>query len=100
MSLDDQVSPRTRRSFIKNTASLAAAVLSARTAAAQSGQTVATPGGPANMINDMTFEDVRKLLDLSPNATCASPSSASIKSRLEACYLRTGGRLDRHFTSC
>ena len=24
----------------------------------------------ANMINDMTFEDVRKLLDLSPNATC------------------------------
>ena len=22
------------------------------------------------MINDMTFEDVRKLLDLSPNATC------------------------------
>jgi hypothetical protein len=43
MSLDDQVSPRTRRSFIKNTASLAAPVLSARTAAAQSGQTVATP---------------------------------------------------------
>jgi len=70
MSLDDQISPGTRRSFIKNTAGLAAALLSARTAAAQTSQTVAIPGGPANMINDMTFEDVRKLLDLSPNATC------------------------------
>jgi predicted cupin superfamily sugar epimerase len=67
---DDQVSAGTRRSFIKNTASLAAAMLSARTVAAQTGQTVAIPGGSANMINDMTFEDVRKLLDLSPNATC------------------------------
>jgi uncharacterized protein len=70
MSLDDQISPGTRRSFIKNTAGLAAAALSARTAAAQTSQTMAIPGGPANMINDMTFEDVRKLLDLSPNATC------------------------------
>jgi uncharacterized protein len=67
---DDQVSAGTRRSFIKNTASLAAAMLSARTAAAQTSQTVAIPGKSANMINDMTFEDVRKLLDLSPNATC------------------------------
>ena len=70
MSLDDKGAPRTRRSFIKNTAGLAAALLSARTAAAQTSQTVAIPGGPANMINDMTFEDVRKLLNLSPNATC------------------------------
>jgi uncharacterized protein len=70
MSFDDKVAPRTRRSFVKNTASVAAAVLSARTVAAQTTQTVAIPGGPANMINDMTFEDVRKLLDLSPNATC------------------------------
>jgi uncharacterized protein len=70
MSLDDKVAPRIRRSFVKNTASVAAAVLSARTVAAQTTQTVAIPGGPATMINDMTFEDVRKLLDLSPNATC------------------------------
>jgi uncharacterized protein len=70
MSLDDKVAPRTRRSFVKNTASVAAAVLSARTVAAQTTRTVAIPGGPATMINDMTFEDVRKLLDLSPNATC------------------------------
>ena len=52
MSLDDQISPGTRRSFIKNTAGLAAAMLSARTAAAQTSQTMAIPGGPANMIND------------------------------------------------
>src|SRR5262245_33255958 len=70
MSLDDQISLGTRRSFIKNTAGLATALLSARMATAQTSSTVAIPGGPANMINDMTFEDVRKLLDLSPNATC------------------------------
>src|SRR5262245_52371473 len=70
MSLDDQISLGTRRSFIKNTAGLATALLSARMATAQTSSTVAIPGGPANMISDMTFEDVRKLLDLSPNATC------------------------------
>jgi predicted cupin superfamily sugar epimerase len=70
MSLNGQISPGTRRSFIKNTAGLATALLSARTATARTSSTVAVPGGPANMINEMTFEDVRKLLDLSPNATC------------------------------
>src|SRR5262245_35032397 len=70
MSVDDQISPGTRRSFIKNTAVLVASMLSARTATAQASQTMAIPGGPANMINDMTFKEVRKLLDLSPNATC------------------------------
>jgi len=43
-------------------------MLSARSAAAQTNPVAVGPG--AKMINDMTFEDVRKHLDLSPNATC------------------------------
>ena len=45
-------------------------MLGSRPAVGQPSQAVQMPGGRANMINDMTFEDVRKLLDLSPNATC------------------------------
>ena len=55
---------------MKRTAMLGAAMLSARTVDAQTSPAVGLPGGRANMINEMTFEDVRKLLDLSPNATC------------------------------
>jgi hypothetical protein len=44
-------------------------MLGIRSVAAQSGAAPAT-GGRASMISDMTFEDVRRLLDLSPNATC------------------------------
>ena len=70
MAPDDKPSLDGRRSFIKHTAMLGAAMLSARAAAAQTSPAVGMPGERANMINDMTFEDVRKLLDLSPNATC------------------------------
>jgi len=44
-------------------------MLGMRSASAQPGSGTRT-GRRASMINDMTFEDVRKLLDLSPNATC------------------------------
>jgi predicted cupin superfamily sugar epimerase len=64
----DRRSSNSRRKFLKQAAALGAAMLGARPAAAQTSPV--EPGGPANMINDMTFEDVRKLLDLSPNATC------------------------------
>src|SRR5262249_23162234 len=52
-----------RRNFIKSAAMLGAAIFGIRAADAR-------PEGHANMINDMTFEDVRRLLDLTPNATC------------------------------
>ena len=55
-----------RRRFIQRMAMLGAA-LSGGAAKAQTAP--ATPGTGA-MINDMTFEDVRQLLDLTPNATC------------------------------
>jgi predicted cupin superfamily sugar epimerase len=58
-----------RRSFIKHLTMLAAATLGARSAAGAS-QANGMPEGRTNMISDMTFEDVRKLLNLSPNATC------------------------------
>lgn len=58
-----------RRKF-KHSAMLGMALLSVRVAAAQTSPAVETPGGPANVINDMTFEDGRRILDLSPNATC------------------------------
>jgi uncharacterized protein len=70
MALDDKPSPDGPRSFIKNSVLLLAAMLSAHAAGAQTSPAVGTPGGRTDMINDMTFEDVRKLLDLSPNATC------------------------------
>ena len=53
-----------RRTFIQRLAMLSAALFSG----AANAQTPA--GGGSAMINDMTFEDVRKLLDLTPNATC------------------------------
>jgi len=59
-----------RRSFIKNAAIFGAAMLSTRDAAAETTARDTIPGGHASMINDMTFEDVRRLLDLTPNATC------------------------------
>ena len=54
----------TRRVVLQKSALLGAAFISG-SAAAQN----PTSGGSA-MINDMTFEDVRNLLDLTPNATC------------------------------
>jgi predicted cupin superfamily sugar epimerase len=70
MSREDKPAQDGRRNFMKRTAILGAAMLSGRTVDAQTSPAVGLPGGRANMINDMTFEDVRKLLDLSPNATC------------------------------
>ena len=70
MALDGNSSPSGRRSFMKRMATLAAAMLTDRAAAAQTSAAIGNSGGPATMINDMTFEDVGKLLDLSPNATC------------------------------
>ena len=62
MLLDDKASLAGRRSFIKNAAMLVASMLGARAAAAQTSAAVSMPGGQANMTNDLTFEDVRKLL--------------------------------------
>ncbi len=56
--------PVIRRTFIHRVAMFGAALFSG----AANAQTPSR-GGSA-MINDMTFEDVRKLLDLTPNATC------------------------------
>jgi predicted cupin superfamily sugar epimerase len=67
---DNRRSSDSRRNFLKHAAVFGAAMLGARSVAAQTGPVVVAPGGGANMINDMTFEDVRTLLDLSPNATC------------------------------
>lgn len=69
MSSDGKTFSNGRRKF-KHSAMLGMALLSAPVAAAQTSPAVETPGGPANVINDMTFEDGRRILDLSPNATC------------------------------
>jgi predicted cupin superfamily sugar epimerase len=69
MSSDRKTFSNGRRKF-KHSAMLGMALLSVRVAAAQTSPAVETPGGPANVINDMTFEDGRRILDLSPNATC------------------------------
>ncbi|MGA7026747.1 MAG: cupin domain-containing protein [Pseudolabrys sp.] len=69
MSSDGKTFSNGRRKF-KHSAMLGMALLSVRVAAAQTSPAVETPGGPANVINDMTFEDGRRILDLSPNATC------------------------------
>ena len=53
-----------RRTFIQRVVMFSAALFSG----AANAQTPSR-GGSA-MINEMTFEDVRKLLDLTPNATC------------------------------
>jgi uncharacterized protein len=68
MSSDNDPSSQGRRSFIGQAAMLGVAMLGVHTAAAQTNQALGTPGG--GMPNNMTFEDVRRLLDLSPNATC------------------------------
>src|SRR5918999_4718929 len=52
-----------RRAFVQSAAIAGAAMLTANAAA----QPVR---GGASMAGEMTFEDVRKLLDLTPNATC------------------------------
>jgi predicted cupin superfamily sugar epimerase len=70
MAIDDDSSSHGRRNFMKRIAMCAAAMLSGRMAAAQTIAPIGISGGPATMINDMTFEDVGKLLNLSPNATC------------------------------
>ena len=77
MSLDDKASLARRRSFIKNAAVLVASMLSVRAAAAQANPPFAMPGGQANMVNDLTFEDVRKLLDLSPMRPAVMSASPS-----------------------
>ena len=69
MSSDRKTFSNGRRKF-KHSAMLGMALLSVRVAAAQTSPAVETPGGPGNVINDMTFEDGRRILDLSPNATC------------------------------
>ena len=51
------------------------------------------------MINDMTFEDVRKLLDLSPNATCGYVRVTFV-SKHKIARLPMKGRQDRRSTSC
>jgi hypothetical protein len=55
-----------RRRFIQRMAMLGAALFGG---AAKAQTAPATPGTGA-MINDLSFEDVRQLLDLTPNATC------------------------------
>jgi uncharacterized protein len=70
MALNIDVSPGGRRGFMKHVAMVAAAMLGGRAAAAQTGAAIGISGGPAAMTNDMTFEDVAKLLNLTPNATC------------------------------
>jgi uncharacterized protein len=69
MSCGQKTTLRGRRSFIGHLTMFGAAMLGIRSVAAQTGP-ASTTGGRASMIDDMTFEDVRKLLDLSPNATC------------------------------
>jgi predicted cupin superfamily sugar epimerase len=63
-----------RRSFMQRMAMLGAAVLCPGVARAQAPSNAVMSGGGAamtnNLIDDMTFDDVRKLLDLTPNATC------------------------------
>jgi hypothetical protein len=59
--------PSSRRRFIHGASVLAAALFGPR-AVAQTSSSAPSPG--VAMINEMTFEDVRKLLDLTPNATC------------------------------
>ena len=62
-----------RRSFIQGMAMLVTilgASLFSGAASAQTAPAAAPSAGGGAMINDMTFEDVRKLLDLTPNATC------------------------------
>jgi predicted cupin superfamily sugar epimerase len=56
-----------RRSFVRRAALFAAAMIGGNAGAQP---TSAATIGRAAMINDMTFDDVRKLLDLTPNATC------------------------------
>jgi predicted cupin superfamily sugar epimerase len=58
-----------RRDFSQHLTMFGAAILGIRPVAAQFSPPPATGRG-ASMINSMTFEDVRKLLDLAPNATC------------------------------
>jgi predicted cupin superfamily sugar epimerase len=67
---DEGPSSDGRRSFIQRLAMLGAAMLSPAAAAAQTMPAAGISGGRTAMINDMTFDDVRKLLDLTPNATC------------------------------
>src|SRR3954465_14445828 len=59
----DSIVRPARRAFVQGAAMAGAAMLAADAAA----QPVR---GGASMAADMTFEDVRKLLDLTPNATC------------------------------
>jgi uncharacterized protein len=59
------MTPSTTRRVVLQQGALLGAALISQSAAAQN----PTSGGGA-MFNDMTFEDVRKLLDLTPNATC------------------------------
>src|SRR5262245_62282947 len=56
---------RGRRSFMQRIAMAGAALFSGGAQAQTS-----PPGGRGPMINDMSYEDVRRLLDLTPNATC------------------------------
>ena len=66
----DNIGRLERRSFLRKAAWLGGAVLGAQIPAAINADAAETLGSTGGMINDMTSEDVRKLLNLEPNATC------------------------------
>ena len=104
MSSDRKTFSNGRRKF-KHSAMLGMALLSVRVAAAQTSPAVETPGGPANVINDMTFEDGRRILDLSPNATCGYVRVTFVSKRKIApggmqAPFRMVGQQDRLSISC
>jgi hypothetical protein len=96
---DDSIIRPARRALLQGAAMAGAAMLAADAAA----QPVR---GGTGMAADMTFEDVRKLLDLTPNATCGYVRVTFVSKQriapggLPAAFLRRGGRRARRSISC
>src|SRR5215471_5047791 len=70
MITDERDSAVSRRSLIGHAAMTGAILLATQTGAVPATAATVTIQGRATMTDDLTFEDVRKLLNLSPNATC------------------------------
>ena len=70
MRQHDNIGRLERRSFLRKAAWLGGAVLGAQIPVAINADAAEIAGSTGGMINDMTSEDVRKLLNLEPNATC------------------------------